>query len=191
METKDGETVSCQELCKPVKVPVAPKAAKRWPLTLYCQQITVVWNLEDAKTRKIHICMTIRLNRNTGATLICERVSKTACEGLPLVVLCTNNRFYALQKEGTVSFCSSRISNSVLQTLICISLLYRHPLTPSMVKLKLWTEFENKNILILCTVGPDLSESEIKILLSALTKLLLKIFNLCEHFKFKVMVWVG
>lgn len=29
METRDGETVSCQELCRPVKVPVAPKAAKR------------------------------------------------------------------------------------------------------------------------------------------------------------------
>lgn len=28
METKDGESVSCQELCPPVRVPVAPKAAK-------------------------------------------------------------------------------------------------------------------------------------------------------------------
>lgn len=34
------------------------------------------------KTRIIHICMTIRLNRNPGATLICKRVPKTAlfCE---------------------------------------------------------------------------------------------------------------
>lgn len=49
METKDGETVSCQELCKPVKVPVAPKAAKRWRRPFYYQEISLVWSLEDAE----------------------------------------------------------------------------------------------------------------------------------------------
>lgn len=34
METRDGELVAYQELSSPVKVPVAPKAAKRWPRAL-------------------------------------------------------------------------------------------------------------------------------------------------------------
>lgn len=41
---------------------------------------------------------------NPGAVLICERVLKTACEGLPLYVLCTYNRFLHCTRKELLAF---------------------------------------------------------------------------------------